>query len=132
MEEVVDRLRELNQPVPVPLDLPSFDDLVDAQEAMLIHIPDDFRDFLMQVSDVIYGSLEPATIADPTSHTYLPELASRAWDFGVERHLIPICESQGGYYVIDEQGEVTFWPGDKNDSWPSIWHWVRQVWLEEG
>ena len=131
MEEIVERLREVNESVPVPLELPSFDDLVDAQEAMLIHIPDDFRDFLMQVSDVVYGSVESATIADASSHTYLPELTSRAWEQGLDRHLMPICESGTGYYVINEEGEISCWPSDEDGQWPSIWHWARQVWLEE-
>ncbi len=130
MEEVIDRLREVNQSVPVPLELPSFDDLVDAQETMLLHIPDDFRDFLMQVSDVVYGDIEPATIADASSHTYLPDLTSLAWERGLDRHLMPICEHLDGYYVINEQGEVTCWPEDENQ-WSSIWQWARQIWLKE-
>ncbi len=131
MEEVIERLRQANEPVPVPLELPTFDQFVAVQEAMLIHIPDDYRDFLFQVSDVVYGHLEPATIADDSLHTYLPDMAARAWSQGVERHLLPICEWRDGYYVIDEQGEVFLWPEQEDQHWSSIWSWVSQVWLEE-
>ena len=34
---------------------------------------------------VVYGSLEPVTVTDPQSHTYLPEVAANAWDAGVDR-----------------------------------------------
>lgn len=131
MEEIVSRLRAVSLEVPVPLELPSFDDLIDAQEALLIHIPDDFRDFLLQVSDVVYGHVEPATIADPTAHTYLPELAARAWDEGLNRHLLPICEFRDGFYVIDPEGEVSIWPESDEENWANIWHWAQQVWLQE-
>lgn len=131
MEEIIERLRKVNQQVPVPLELPTFDDFVDAQEALLIHIPDEFRDFLMQVSDVVYGSLEPATIADPTMHTYLPEMAASAWDSGLERDLLPICQLVDGFYAINQEGTVSIWPEQEEAEWQSIWHWVTHVWLEQ-
>ena len=37
MEDVVELLREHNQPVPTPLELPTDDDLLDVQEQILIH-----------------------------------------------------------------------------------------------
>ncbi|WP_317929039.1 SMI1/KNR4 family protein [Halioxenophilus sp. WMMB6] len=130
MEEVIERLREANESVPVPLELPSFEQLVEVQEALLIHLPDEYREFLLEVSDVIYGHLEPATIADPAAHTYLPDMASKAWEEGLERHLLPICEYHAGYYVIDPMGEVSTWPDDGSDSWPNIWQWADSVWLD--
>ena len=131
MEEVIDRLRAVNESVPVPLELPTFDQFVAVQEALLIHIPDDYRDFLFEVSDVVYGNIEPATIADDSLHTYLPEITSKAWAEGLERNLLPICQVGSSYYVIDEQGEVTLWPEQDDASWSSIWHWARSVWLGE-
>lgn len=130
MEEVIDKLREVNEPVPVPLELPTFEQLVEAQEAMLIGIPDDFRDFLMEVSDVVYGTLEPATLADSSSHTYLPEMAARAWDLGLDRDLLPVCEFGEQMYVINTEGEVSLWPDNGESPWPNIWHWARDVWLD--
>lgn len=85
----------------------------------------------MKVSDVVYGHLEPATIADASLHTYLPELAATAWQAGLERHLLPICQYEGGYYVIDQEGGIQQWPDDTNGQWPSIWHWVDDVWLAD-
>lgn len=132
MEDVIDALRENNQPVPVPLDLPDDDDLVEIEEQILISLPDEYKSFLIEVSDVVFGSLEPATVMDPHSHTYLPEMAATAWDIGLPREYIPICEHADGYYCITQEGEVLLWlHGDiTDDEWPSIWSWAKEIWLE--
>ncbi len=132
IDDVLDLLRDYNEPVPVPLDLPDEDKLVEIEEEILLPIPRDVRTFLLEASDVVYGSLEPVTAADPNSHTYLPEVTATAWAMGVPRHLLPICEDNGSYYCAEPDGEILFWrDGDMTDeSWPSIWHWIRDVWLE--
>lgn len=132
MEEILELLRDNDQPVPVPLALPDEDDLVEIEEELLLPIPRDVRTYLLEASDVVYGSLEPVTVADPNSHTHLPEVAALAWSVGVPRYLLPICEDHGNYYCVDPEGEVVFWrDGDLTDeTWDSIWQWVRDVWLE--
>lgn len=132
MEDVIEELRERALDVAVPLELPDEDQLVEVEEQILISMPYELREFLLQVSDVVYGAIEPVTITDPQSHTYLPEVAANAWAEGLPRELIPICEWDGGYYGISEEGEVVRW-GDgevTEESWPSIWLWARDVWLE--
>lgn len=135
MEEVIEQLRELNEPVPVPLELPEEELLVEIEEQILINLPFELREFLLKVSDVVYGRLEPVTVTDSQSHTYLPEVASVAWSLGVPRELVPICEDQGNYYCVEQDGTVLLWDGEEEDltdeSWDSVWHWVREVWLEE-
>lgn len=135
MEEVIEQLRELNEPVPVPLELPEEELLVEIEEQILINLPFELREFLLKVSDVVYGRLEPVTVTDPQSHTYLPEVASVAWSLGVPRELVPICEDRGNYYCVEQDGTVLLWDGEEEDltdeSWDSVWHWVREVWLEE-
>jgi len=135
VEEVIEQLRELNEPVPVPLELPDEELLVEIEEQILINLPFELREFLLKVSDVVYGRLEPVTVTDPQSHTYLPEVASVAWSLGVSRELVPICEDQGNYYCVEQDGTVLLWDGEEedltDDSWDSVWHWVREVWLEE-
>ena len=133
MEEILELLRDHNELVPVPLELPDHDRLVEIEEEILLPIPRDVRTFLLEASDVIYGSLEPVTAADPNSHTYLPDVTSMAWAQGVPRYLLPICEHRGSYYCVDPDGEVCLWrDGDlvEDKTWPSIWQWVRDVWLE--
>ena len=132
MEDVIDELKEQSIPQAVPLELPDEDSLVEIEEQLLIAIPHEFREFLLQVSDVIYGSMEPVTVTDSHSHTYLPEVAAVAWDSGVPRSLIPICQHHGEYYAVAEDGEVVRWADGEvtEDSWPSVWHWARDIWLE--
>ncbi|HEY7886130.1 MAG TPA: SMI1/KNR4 family protein [Cellvibrionaceae bacterium] len=131
-EEVVELLRERHQPIPVPLELPDDEQLVVVEEELLLHIPREMREFLLQVSDIVVGSLEPVTAADPHMHTYLPEVAATAWSQGVPRHLVPLCESNHNYYCVEPDGEVVYWrDGDLSDeTWPSVWHWAQEVWLE--
>jgi hypothetical protein len=134
MEEVIEQLRELNETVPVPLELPEEEVLVEIQEQLLIHLPFELREFLLKVSDVVYGRLEPVTASDPQSHTYLPEVTCTAWSLGVPRDLVPICQDGDDYYVVDVEGEVTLWSGADaeltDETWDSVWHWARDVWLE--
>lgn len=134
MEDIIDQLRELNETVPVPLELPEEETLVEVQEQILIHLPYELREFLLKVSDVVYGRLEPVTASDPHSHTYLPEVAATAWDLGVPRDLVPLCQDGRDYYAVDAEGEVFLWleeTGELDDeTWESVWHWVRDVWLE--
>lgn len=134
MEDVIELLREHNQPVPVPLELPTDDDLLDVQEQILIHLPHELREFLLEVSDVVYGHLEPVTASDPHSHTYLPEVAATAWDLGLPRHLVPLCQEGRLYFAVEPDGLVVLWSVSENnyleDEWESVWHWARDYWLE--
>jgi hypothetical protein len=109
MEDVLDLLLERNEPVPVPLELPDEDQLVQIEEEILLPIPPEMRTFLMEVSDVVYGSIEPVTAADPHSHTYIPEVTAIAWSLGVPHYLLPLCEVNGNYYCVEPDGEVVFW-----------------------
>ncbi|MBD1550275.1 SMI1/KNR4 family protein [Pseudomonas typographi] len=134
MEDVIEQLREANEPVPVPLELPEEELLVEIQELLLIHIPEEMKEYLLTVSDVIYGTLEPVTVTDPKSHTYLPEVAATAWDVGLPRELVPLCQDGANYYAVEETGTVLLWDADEgavtDDSWDSVWDWARDVWLE--
>src|SRR5690625_6326254 len=92
MKETLQQLRRHHQPVPVPLELPDEDRLVEVEEELLMAIPADLRQYLLRASDIVFGSLEPVTAADPVAHTYLPDVAAQAWDFGLPRHLLPRSE----------------------------------------
>jgi hypothetical protein len=132
MEDIIERLRERNQNVLIPLELPDEDQLVLLEEEILIGLPDEYKGFLLEVSDVICGSIEPATAADPNSHTYIAELAANAWNDGLAREFIPVCHHQDTYYCIDEDGEIFEWgDGEFTDqTWSGIWMWAKEVWLE--
>jgi len=132
MEDVIELLRERNEPVPVPLELPDEDLLVEIEEQILISLPDDLRAFLLTVSDVVCGRHEPVTAADPHSHTFLPEMAAVAWSMGLPRKYLPICEQEGAYYCISQDGTILLWDESISDeTWDSIWEWARDIWLAD-
>lgn len=137
MEDIIEQLREANEPVAVPLELPEEDLLVEIEEQLYMSIPSDMRVYLLEASDVVYGSLEPVTVTDERSHTFLPDVAAQAWDLGMPRHLLPVCACQEGFYCIDPDGKVEYWNGQElgedtsgEAEWDSIWHWVQHVWLK--
>lgn len=132
LNEVAEQLLDASLETAFPLELPELDDIVEAQEELLIHIPADFRDYLLHCSHVIYGRLEPVTLADPNSHTYLPEVAAEAWSQGLPREYIPLCQDGANFYCLDEDGVVYLW--ENGSDMPEqiaehIWYWVRDVWL---
>lgn len=131
MDEIIDALRAVNEPVPLPLELPNEETLVEIEEQLFVALGADFREFLLTVSDVVHGSIEPVTAADSNSHTYLPEVAAIAWARGLSRELIPICEVGNGYYCIDEQNCIHYWENGSlnNDTWNNIWEWAQEIWL---
>lgn len=136
MDEIIELLRELNESVPMPLELPSEDDIVLVEEEILVQLDRQFRIYLLELSDIVYGSYEPVTIADPQSHTYLPEVAAVAWEGGMSRELIPFCQVGDDYYCVDMEGRMVFWkregPGGvlTEDFWENIWEWMREIWLD--
>jgi len=131
MNEIADELRERAVDISVPLEKPEIEDIVKVEEQILIGLPAEMREFMMEVSDIVYGTIEPVTVMDPQSHTYLVEVAATAWDLGLPRHLIPICETNDGYYCIENDGEISFWNHTdfSDETWDSIWQWAERVWL---
>ena len=131
MEDVVDQIRESALATAAFLELPSEDDLVLVEEEILLPIPREMRSFLLQVSDVVCGSLEPVTVADPGAHTHLPEVTSVAWSIGLPRELMVVCQTGDDYYCIAQDGEVQFWQEGEiaEQTWEDIWQWAEEVWL---
>jgi hypothetical protein len=133
MNDIVDELKALSIAVATPLELPSDDQVLDIEEALLLSIPPAFREYLLTASDVIYGTMEPVTAADPQSHTYLPEVTALAWSLGVPRDVMPICEHRGEYYCVTPEGQVLHWANgvlNEDDGWETVWDWIKQVWME--
>lgn len=131
MEDVVDQLRESAIPTAAYLELPTEDDLVLIEEEILLPIPRAVKSFLLQVSDVIYGSLEPVTAADPGSHTHLPEVTANAWANGLPREYMVLCQAREDYYCVSADGEILFWQDGEltDETWEDVWDWAENVWL---
>lgn len=131
MDDILDELNARAEEIPVPLEPANEDHLVEVEEQILLPLPRAYREFLLETSHLIVGSIEPATVSEPNSHTYLPELCATAWAEGLPRYLIPVCANAEGYYCIDPDGIVSAWPLEsKTKEWESIWDWARDVWLQ--
>ena len=132
MHDIIEQLQEMSETVPIPLELPTFDQLVMAEEEILMPFPGELKQYLLYASDVIYGSLEPVTVSDPNSHTFLPEVTAYAWSIGLSRGYVPICQQGNNFYCIDQEGQVLLWNenGTESEYWESLWDWVEQVWMK--
>ncbi|WP_053981120.1 SMI1/KNR4 family protein [Marinagarivorans algicola] len=129
---VLPLLQAAHQSPVVALELPEDDEITAIEEAIYVQIRGDYRDFLLTASDLVIGALEPATVTDPHSHTYLPELTCHAWEQGLSRELLPICQSANGYFCLDMEDQIIEWIDGQIEpgSWPSIWSWAADVWLD--
>lgn len=132
MDEIIKRLQEVAITQTVLIDIPDEDQLVEIEEELLLPIPREFKNFLIQASHLIVGSLEPVTVTDPNAHTHLPEVTAEAWQEGLPREFIVVCKITDGYYCISQEGEIQLWQNHEvvtDLHWDDIWNWVEEVWL---
>ena len=118
-------LRKRNRTVPNPLRLPSETDggYQRRESGAGVRFHRDFRRYLLEVSDVVFGIFEPVTITQPGAQTDLLEVVKAAWEgYGVPRDLVPICEDNADFYCMNEGGQVVFWShnGRSSETWPSL------------
>ena len=133
LDNAFSELRRLNQPVPKPGVLPTEEEVnrVEAELGTTFH--PDFKRYLLEASDVVFGTLEPVTITSPTSHTNLLSVVESARLGSVPDKLIPVCEDNSDFYCIDESGRVCFWShnGITEEQWPTLADWILEVWVGE-
>lgn len=133
IENAILELRKLNEPVPIPLKLPTRLQIIEFEKNNEIFLPQDYILYLLEASDVVYGNLEPATIQDPSLYTDLTKLFKLAKQYGIPSGIIPFCEDNGDMYCITINGTVKYWSHDQNgftkDNWSSLSEWIIQVWI---
>ncbi len=127
-------LRKRNMTVPKPPRLPSENEVDSVEVSLGVRFHPDFRRYLLEASDVVFGIFEPVTITQPGAHTDLLEVAKDAWEgYGVPRDLLPICEDNADFYCMNECGEVVFWSHDgwSSETWLNLADWIERVWIAE-
>jgi hypothetical protein len=131
--EVIAQLRAVNESVPFPLALPTAEEVAGAERELRWTFPADYRRFLLEASDVVVGSLEHCLVTPDAGYRDLVTTAREAWDLGMSRDLLPICEDNGDYYCLDSTGRVHFWShnGVTDETWPDLATWIRAVWIGE-
>jgi len=134
LPDVFAELRELNESVPKPLRLPTEAEVDAAESTLGLKFPEDYRRYLLESSDVVFGALEPAIVTPDAEYLSLTDMAETAWDeMDVPRNLLPFCEDNGDYYCLTETGEVEFWSHDgaTDDKWKDLATWISEVWIGE-
>ncbi|MFO1513722.1 MAG: SMI1/KNR4 family protein [Verrucomicrobiota bacterium] len=129
--KVIERLRELNEPVPCPFRLPTEAEITAAEKTLGVQFPADYRYFLLHGSDVAYGTLEPAVVIPDCGHLDLVEIVQAAWQTGVPNDFLPICEDNGDYYCFAPDSRIVLWSHDglSSGSWSNLEKWIQQVWI---
>lgn len=133
LTDVIDELRGLNEPVPDPFRLPTEDEVNDAEKRLNVKFHDDYRRYLLEASDVVYGSLEPAIITGDCDYLDLVEIAEYAWDeMEIPQSVLPFCEDNGDYYCLNRKGEVEFWShnGARPEKWENLASWIKEIWID--
>ena len=135
LTDVISELRELNEPVPKPLRLPTEAEVTAAENQLGVKFRPDYRRYLLEASDVVYGSREPAIVIPDAGHLSLVDIAETAWDeMEVPRELLPFCEDNGDYYCLNQAGQVEYWSHDgaTDEKWKDLATWIKEVWIDEG
>ena len=134
LSDVISELRQINEPVPSPLPLPSEEDLSRIEKEVGITLHSDLKRFLLEASDVTYGVKEPITISKPDAHTHFPAVVNSAREYGVPEDLVPICEDNADFYCQKPSGEIVFWShnGTTDESWSDLATWIKEVWIDGG
>jgi hypothetical protein len=131
--ETIQELRSLNEPVPLPLRLPTQADVEEAERRLGLEFPPDYRRYLLEASDVVVGTLEPAVVTPGGGHLDLVSIAETAWGrMGVPRDLLPICEDNGDYFCLNAEAEVVYWShnGVVDERWADLASWIQDVWIQ--
>lgn len=131
IDVAIQRLKELNQAVPKPMRLPTAVELARAEQILQTTFPSDYRRYLLEVSNVVFGTKEPCTILFDGSYTDLVDVTSAARQNGLPLDLLPICEDNGDYYCINSRSEVVFWShnGTPDEKWTSLAEWIEDIWI---
>ncbi len=131
MQDIIEALQQKSITQMINSELPNEDDLVLIEEEILLPIPHCLKEFLLNTSNLVVGSLEPVTAGDTQLHTFLPEVTTQAWSEGLSRELLPLCKVGSNYYVVNQYGAVQFWQNGETteQEWDDVWHWAKDVWL---
>lgn len=135
LSKAINELRKLNEPVPTPFRLPTKEEIRAAEARLGVTFHEDYKRFLLEASDVVYGTCEPAAIVPNAGHRDLFQMAEAAWGIdGVPHDLLPFCFDNGNYFCLNEAGEVVYWDhnGTTDEKWRDLAMWIKRVWIEGG
>lgn len=135
LQQVIKKLRTLNEPVPKPARLPSSEEIAAVEQQLGIIFHRDLHDYFLTASDVTYGCLEPVTIPPDSGHTYILKVIKDACSIGLPEELLPICDDNSDYFCMTTDGRIVFWSHDTGgltgETWKDLATWIDKVWIGE-
>lgn len=132
--DTIVRLRALNDPGPRPRRLPTELEVREAETRLGVRFHPDLKRYLLEASDISFGTKEPVTITDSEFHTDLVRVTEDARRYrNLPTGYVPICEDNSDLYCVTPAGAVVFRPhdGTSDESWPTVTAWIDQVWIGE-
>ncbi len=135
-KELFQELRRRNQPVPKPLSLPTAEDVAAIERRLDIRLPEDFKDYLLQVSDVICGTIEPVNASNPAYYTYIDTVYEDLMELkeyvNIPADVVPLCQDNGDFYCMEPTGRIIYITHDGiyDKTWASLDQWIEEVWLQ--
>lgn len=135
--DIIDAILELKSvrmPLPNAQRLPDDALIISYERELKISFSDEYKIFAKHASDSIFNGKDALRItANRDNPRELLNAVAEARELGVPQSWLPICEDNGNYYCLLEDGSVRYWAHDgcSNESWPSLARWIKNVWLDE-
>ena len=134
IQELIQILRKRNEPVPKPSRLPTIEEVAGAESDLSIVFPPDYRRFLLEASDVVYGFREPGRVLpDLQPYICLRHIANSGWEAGIPTNHFAFCSDNGNYFTLGEDGFLGFFDIDDathTSTKASFSDWIEEEWLE--
>ena len=134
LDEAFLKLRDANEPVPIPLRLPTPEEVDAAERDIRIPFHSDYRRFQLEASNVVVGVLEPfVVLPDMMPYLDLRKKVEDARQIGAPKDVLPICGDNGDYFYLDRAGQVGFLDHNGGGSCiiikSSLADWIVDEWL---
>ncbi|TXK21029.1 SMI1/KNR4 family protein [Pontibacter qinzhouensis] len=136
--EILERLKNLSQPVPNPPPLPTAMDVKNAEEKLVVKFPPSYVKYQLDYSNLFFGTFEPYQLFEDGSYADLINSVKEARESGLPNHLLPFLEDNGDYFCFDltstpPEYEIKFWShnGTSNEKWVNFLEWVEKCWIDE-
>ncbi len=137
LDEMIGRLKQLDEPTPVTIPAPTDGQIEAAQRELGIAFHPDYVKFLREACTVAYGTIELLIVGEDLGHLDFVSVFQDARETdGFPRELFPICEDNSDYYCMHASGKspkVFYWSheGGTAEEWPDLATWIEEVWIGE-
>jgi hypothetical protein len=138
--ETLEKLKSLNEPVPVPPQLPKVADINNAEEKLGVKFPPSYVKYQLEYSNVQFGEFEMYQVFEDGSYLDLIQAVKEARQHHqLPEHLLPfVADQDGDYYCFNLRSngpeyEVVYWShnGTTDEKWNNFLDWVERCWIGE-